>query len=232
MLEKKHTPVTPKGVGGFASMRNEFNEFSAQHGEVLPTAPARSIQTYFNKKLRQDFTADLEQILVHKATLLGLDDAAFPALSVATRISVLAQRAVKRLPLWAASPVLRLAFGGWPVSARFGAHGKACHMCGAAAGDSLEHLAACPVTSGWAVLVFGPRAPLVLPPSLPGLLGWAVPAGSDDQDRYLLFVLGLWETWTAAKHGMISRPTPDHCDQRLRHCGIRDPKIARLEGLL
>ena len=216
----------------FSKLQEEYKRYIDLSGLLPLEIAPRRVQQIVARKLYKSYAEDLVLVMTRKARLYKLEEALFPAERIAAQLACLLQLALKCLPLWAAAPLARHAFGGWPCSARFGCHGKPCHLCGMPDGDSIEHLASCPIVEGWSGLVFGGRAPLVVPPSLPGLLGWSVPPIPDDQTRYILFVLGLWETWTAAKHGSLSRPSPAQCRQRLRHCAIRDIRIAKLEELI
>lgn len=213
-------------------LKEEFVAFQARFGRIPKKICPTQYQRYCLTKLAEGTNKGMQDVITHKFKLAEVAPPPTPIEPLAAQAVLHLRFAVKQLPLWAASPTVRLLFGGWPFSARFGSHDVACRVCGAVGGDSLTHCASCPVVLGWAGLVFGPRAPAVLPPSPLGLFGCLVPALPDDQARYALFLFGLWETWTAVKHGAPWDPSPARCRQRLRHCAVRSPQVAKWEALI
>ena len=213
----------------FNSLKKEFDEYTKSFGIVPAGTPPQKLQRLFFDNFPFNPLPEIQGIISHKLKLYRVEKTDAELRTLAAASIQLVQLALSQLPLWAASPVIRLMFGGWPFSARFGKHDAPCRFCQSAKGDSVQHFAECPVVKRWARWVFAPAPPP--PASVLGLLGLgsAAPPTSDDRTRHLVFILFLWEAWTAAKHAPRARVFPKDCRQRLRHCGIRDSRIANLE---
>ena len=98
----------------FNSLKNEYLDFTRAHGSVPEDIHPKSIQKHFSSKLVLNLEPELSDTFLHKLKLYHVDYPEAQLSSLARTTSEVVQYAISKLPLWAASPTVRLAFGAWP----------------------------------------------------------------------------------------------------------------------